>query len=616
MSRLLVPRRFCALPASRSSALRFGFYYTLEQITGQRASLPQLVHDLVKLKRSEVIRCIANLSMRTAGSQPLTWERQAPIAGQFLEEELFVKVRAFAEQPDNDNGVLFQGRSLWFMLQMTVVACREDTQPCDSQTLSWAIGRCCLMANDILDQIESLQQQPEPETDDERDRWTVSSLLPLMEVRHHTELLARSYLLWFDIPQDQTVQRQARHLGLPSGFDGPFTEKYGLPLSEFFLILLGCYSSFGKAMAKGLLPLFQPRLALSKGFSPEVIDWAMRLLSQTPDELSIALLGKPRQTWALDLMPIMRRPLLEVMPGHLACPDLSALYRVFADGIYWLLHDAFADSRRDFRPFFGHVFGRYVERLIEQFTCPSSVLARMFYPSPTIQGTTDEACDGLIDWGPTVVLMEYKAGLLTNHQKYGGDMKATMSGIEGMLAKNAEHDRKGAGQLAATLVSVLLRGETIACGDDAVDLWSCRTILPVIVAYEEAFGLHAVRNIVERRFRSFLSASGVDDPRIGPLLILTAYDLEVLEVVRHHSKDGVESLLCQYAAYVKANPGDRVGGLHSFLYTKLPNLGSGDSYVEQTFGRVIDEACAKLKARWDSAEVPEQDAHAASDGRS
>jgi hypothetical protein len=259
-----------------------------------------------------------------------------------------------------------------------------------------------------------------------------------------------------------------------------------------------------------------------------------------------------------------------------------------------------------FRQLFGHVFAHYIDRLIGEFTYSGGILAKTYYKSPKFQGTNDEVCDGLIQWAETTMFMEYKAGLLTTRQKYAGNQDETIRGIEDLLARDKPGGKKGAGQLADSLRRVL-SGEIMVSESTRIDLSQCRQILAAIVVYDEGLGLHAIRNLVEERFRESLRDKGVSDGRIGPLLILTIRDIEVLEDVRQVAS--VERLLLDYAEFVRRNPRERTGSLNSFVYNRFPKKeANGNSLTEKTFQRVLDEAADELQKR----QAGTQEAHVSS----
>jgi hypothetical protein len=291
--------------------------------------------------------------------------------------------------------------------------------------------------------------------------------------------------------------------------------------------------------------------------------------------------------------------LLEVLPGQFTCPDLSLLYRVLSEGIYWLLVEAFGASAGQFQSLFGYVFQEYTDWLWRHSTYVGNELARTFYARPKFVGTTDEVCDGLLHWAHTAVLMEYKAGLLTTRQKYAGIAKELFKGVDDMLIrhkkKGSKTEKKGVGQLADSL-SRVLRGERMKSADVNApigpDLSQCK-LLPTLVTYDESLGLHAIQHRAQRALKKALEASGVSTDRIGPVLVLTIEDIETIQDLQ--SSVSIEAILLDYADYLEENPYDNVGSFQGFVYAKYPSFER--SFLVNKAQEFLEETLDELRKR-------------------
>jgi len=183
--------------------------------------VPDLIKQLGKLRRSDVIRWIAGLSAWTTGEEGMKPQTQLSIAYQLLEDNLFKKLHQLANRSENQDGAVFVRRPLWFLMQLAMLVCNEDTPACEENTLKTTLGRCCLMANDVLKQVE-LSQLPEPDASDDPNSWMTTTLLPVLQDDTGPKILARSHLLWFDMTSDVAVQKQAKNMGISANFDESF----------------------------------------------------------------------------------------------------------------------------------------------------------------------------------------------------------------------------------------------------------------------------------------------------------------------------------------------------------------------------------------------------------
>jgi hypothetical protein len=521
---ILIPRRLQAPPRRRPSSPMFGVYYTLQQITGKTATIPDLTHVLVKLRRSDVIRWLAALSAGIGAENGMALDHQIQMAEWILPEELITGLQTHLRKEPDVPGCVFHRRQLWFVLQMAVISCKEDTPERPDAEVRSEVGRCCLMASDILQQIDP-KEGPGSGVE-EVNKWMASIVIPILDAKDRAEVLARAQAFWFDLQANPVVQKKMGELAVKD-FDAAFTEKYGICLREFFLILLSVYSGFGGHVVRNQSPMLLDEAAyLLPSFSQDNIRRVLRAISQAPDELACKLMSEARQNWAMDFTPLRGTPVIHVFPGKYACPDLGLLYRWMLDGVYYMLQKAYPEGK--FAQLFGYVFEEYIHGLIREFSSESEILIRDFYASPKFRGTTDQAGDGLIHREDTALLMEYKARLLTTREKFGGIREATLKGIDDILYRDKKGGNKGVVQLAKNLARIL-RGERIAAGNGAgLDLSGCKHLFPVIVAYEEAIALEAVRQEADTKLRAALAKERVPTDRVGPLLLLSIGEVEML----------------------------------------------------------------------------------------
>jgi hypothetical protein len=211
---------------------------------------------------------------------------QLRIAEAWLSPELRRALRAHLKKADTFSGRVFHSRQIRLALQVAVLSCREETPPCGDESLAFAVGEICLMASDILHEIEP--KDPIGEGPDEVNRWMATTLIPLFEGRPGLEILARARSFWFQLPCSSAVEKKFRELG-QRPFEAVFEEKYGLSLQEYYLILL-CIYTFFETYGATLPALLNEESYLFPSYRPEDVRRVMMTISQTPDQLAIKLL--------------------------------------------------------------------------------------------------------------------------------------------------------------------------------------------------------------------------------------------------------------------------------------------------------------------------------------
>jgi hypothetical protein len=555
-------------------------FLTLEQIGGVRTTTADLMTDLVKLRRSDVIRWIAAISasLERCPSAP---ECQRELATVLLTDDLIAGLDRWLKEGERWNWTIFHTRQLRFLLQMTVLACKEDTTACDDATFAKAMGRLCLMVNDLLHVVEPQQDSEEWKTN--YDYCFVPSILALIEHGSQMEVLARAHQFWFQLPATSSIVERFRERSAPAIAEA-FDAKYGLSLERFYLIALSLWSGFQSHAAKNSAPLLlNGDEYLVPHFGKDDTDRAMTILSQSPDQLACSVFCTPRQNWSADCSLLKAKPIIEVFPGKYACPDLGILHRYLTEGIYFLLQDIYPAEQ--FRELFGYAFEAYIHDVISEFGVKSDILTRTFWPSPKFVGTSDQAGDALLHDRDFAVLMEFKARLLTTRERYAGIPEVTWTGIDDIVARQKSGGKKGVFQLASN-IRRLLSGEAVFSGRSEFRLSDTAAITPALVTYEDAIGLGAVRKRADRKLRDTLSTAGADLARIGPLLILTIHDIEVLEAFAH--KNRWVDVLRGYAAYVQEHPGDPLATFGIFLSkSSFHSEDPGTSFVAKAFSAAI-----------------------------
>jgi hypothetical protein len=344
--------------------------------------------------------------------------------------------------------------------------------------------------------------------------------------------------------------------------------------------------------------LLEPAVMKARQFTTEQIAKALAIAGSSRDKLAPYLLAA-RQSWATDFSPIRSKPLIEVFEGKYTCPDATIFGGFFMDGIYDILVDTIPSD--NVRQLFGTLFERYINMLFEDFLAVPPPLVRRFAKDPKYVGEkkSDQAGDGIILMSEMVVLMEYKGGILTRHQKYATDLRDTIAGIEGLLAKTGK-GKKGIGQLIEN-VERILKGEQLRTGAEVLDISPTSKIIPALVVYDDALTLHSVRNHVESKFLDEVRACKLPEQRIGPLCLLGIRDIESIQ--DFSSGVSVEVIFREYCDYLSARGSkDLTGTFHGFLHQKYRGRQTRQSFVQAKAQKLLEGIIKEMEASADNEE--------------
>ncbi|MBC7855050.1 MAG: hypothetical protein IAF94_16585, partial [Pirellulaceae bacterium] len=273
-----------------------GPYHTLSELLGTRVVVSDLIQSLSKIPRSDVLRCLAGLSTLVSRETSGFPQEQLRILHHFAPIDIAAKLEK-ALVTRKLSGPLFFRRQLWFVWQMALIACKDDsTIQHDTQTQR-QVGLCCLMASDVMKDVEIAQPVDAAET--ETLRFIVTTLISHSEAVSDSEGIARCQLFWLELQQDEESKRLLKRIGLQP-IAHTFEAAYGIPLEEFIRFATTLYLKFGESTLRDppSALMFDSSQAFKDYFTHDHIAKSLKLLSTTPDGLASRLLGTPRQSWA------------------------------------------------------------------------------------------------------------------------------------------------------------------------------------------------------------------------------------------------------------------------------------------------------------------------------
>lgn len=563
---------------------RIGPYYTLNELIGQKVEFADLFDELRRIPRDDFLRLAAGLLAIIDRNEAHDPSKQVELMRIFTPMELGLKIEEAIKKVEHP-GAFFHRRQIWFALQIALFTCREDAKPLEQMELQKTFGYCCLLANDLLMEVELVRPHDPEEV--KTLEYLVTALVSFHGSEFGHEMFTRAQLMWLEISKEEAIRDKALALGFDKTLDQAFADKYGIPLREFMFILTIVYFHFLAPTLKtpASAACYDPRVPFKNWFDDDHLTKTLALAGSTADKLALTLFGTTRQSWANDFTPLVKSPLIQRSDNKYVCPDINVFRTFYVQGIFELLMDAVGSNV--FKQLFGDIFERYIEILIENFAPYSEKLANTFYRPICFVSDKAEAGDGLFVWQSVAVLLECKAGILTTRQRYAMVTEETTKAIEDQLAKFGpkSKDRKGIGQLAHNLQRIIA-GDKIRKNQTEIDLSSIK-IYPALVVYDEAFGNHAVRLHLQTKLNEWFQENNVDMSRIGTLLLFTIRDVEYFEQLTRRVE--AEKLMKEYIDLVEKHPNHIHCVFHDFAIMKYPRTDDSIGFVLDTSKRVLKE---------------------------
>jgi len=537
-----------------------GVLVTWREVTGTVASMELVQERLAPFRLRAVLLGLARLAavLKTWQNEP-NFDVDRLLAQRFL-ATYYPAIRRICEAAPNR--VTFTRLNLLFVAKQACAICELEGQEIQSGQDVEAVFSCCLLANDLL-----LGRSPDS-MDTNLDKAT--NLLPFANYvprNSYPRDLARNLLLIEEIAPG--LQGRPDYIDI----DATFTAATGISVRQFCEL---AFSASVKFITNAEAQLQEPATAFlltTEYFRRTMVqpnDLANLLARLTTSISDLRLDAQRPGTLGADFLLFQRRPLVEFDQNRYLCPDPGFLLDKAGPSLYWTLHELTPPARQ-------HALLTYWSGLIERYA--HWLFAQMyqgrgkFLPLPQFSNG-DEAADGCLVEGSSLVLIEIKGSILTAQAKYGFDPDMLRKELHRKAITGEDGERKGVAQLRHNLKRFL-------DGDDIVgiDRAAVRTIYPVLLFLDHGFSAPYLNLVYNEHFDS---ASFRRRYRriITPLFSLTIDDLE--NTLPHTHQNAFNEIL---ESYYRANR-NMYGELS---HSSVPLL-SGDSPAGTPCGLALNDS--------------------------
>ena len=326
---------------------------------------------------------------------------------------------------------------------------------------------------------------------------------------------ARTRICLDDILSGPDIRERPEFIDIPQ----MFASATGFTIREYSNLVLGILTKYLALKPTDFhhpgVMKFARQYFQSTKVAPNTLDMFLRDISGTLDEIRTDSL---KATHLNDFAALRSKPVLKAADDSYFVLDAALVADKLEAGVFWRVHNSCQNNkeRDNLHTLWGHVFQQYITQLLK-----SSRPCGQFISLPHFAGGGSEACDGLIIYGSTVILMEYKGSILTADAKYSGSPDRLMQDIDKKFI-GTEESPKGIRQLART-VSRWGAKRT----PDRIHGVECipRKVFPVIIARESALGSPFMNRYLDQQFSSLYQRKHIR-PIVTPLFILTVDELE------------------------------------------------------------------------------------------
>jgi predicted RecB family endonuclease len=381
-----------------------------------------------------------------------------------------------------------------------------------------AVGACSLHANDFVESEDStpLRSGLLPVVTEFAATWEIQN------PRELAPLLRRTYYMYDRLLRNDPaiVALVESELGVAVA-DVQFA---GLRFASYFPLLFGLYTVARDAVEKQITSIIDGNDVAAKAqVAPvEFVTFAAskaRTLEEALQEFGpIESVEAFRErvediAWVSDALPFRKKPLLILPDGRYMVLDMQFLFENASAGLFWNFMDQFSspNARHRFSGYWGGIFERYVQQLIENY-----------HPE---QYTNNASFDGgeidvVVDLSSEALAIEVKSGFIAQEIKGARSQPLLAAELKKKYVADQDGKAKGVRQLAAA---------TLALREQRVHKVTTKfeRIYPILVVEDPVMQTIGMNAYLNELFEAEVERGG----DIAPLTILLVDELE--EILPH-----------------------------------------------------------------------------------
>jgi hypothetical protein len=491
-------------------------------------------------------------------------EVQGFLFANLTDEELYKRIQQkFPNDKMTRRPIFHRHQLLALMKRMLLKDADGELDPNHDKDARYRLGLACLMQNDLLNSEEQTKRLEEAKAEGEEAVLSelFAQLIVSAELFNPAEVMhavVRS-AEFFNI-----LERRSEEFRFSNGETvlDRFRRITGLELRRYLWMVFGLCVVY-KSESEDLNGLIDNpgKFNISKSAIFANTDLSEEEISLFFDQTAADLtkiaeeLRNPKGRVPLipdyDLLAFRTYPLYYVNKERdvVSTIDFTFLTEKLSAGVFYTIANSIrTENNKDWHPFsgfWGNVFDEYVnDRLRDHFP----LTLQRFYANPFFDMVNEEAFDGVIDYGNSLVVMEYKGTYLTLDAKYSGQLEELMKGLSLNIGK-------GVVQIADKVEAIFKSGEhdtfsqrgevTYTFGDD--DIRRVRKLYPVIVVQDFALQIglanYKLRQELKREMARRTLREGV---AVMPLSLINVEDLE--KVIPYLNEVSLTDILDEYVS--------------------------------------------------------------------
>jgi hypothetical protein len=503
---------------------------------GDRPSYDQLLKEIQQFDKTQTAWFISRMNMLLALGRFHSEEIipiQKLMLGLLIDEELLDRMKKTFGTERIDERQPFHSLQFLLLLKLVLLEAGKtgNRRPDSDREAGHALGRCLLMANDLLSSDKGLQAIKSDRASEKRRR--VALLLQLgsgFEVNNPPDIVAgvaRSELIFGEI-----LGKTRCSLNIPAVFKA----QTGIGLDEYVDFIFGTLAYyFGfkweQVMENAALACVNTKTFFAQA-QPAATKW-WQIEQTTVGNLTHALQVPNNLKAQHDFIAFRRTPFLEVAPDNAIPVHIGFVQEKLEVGLFWAIFNSLntPEERSNLFTDWGHLFENYLNEILG-----SSFVGQkeLFIPFPRFSDKNEESFDGVVAAGNHLFVLEYKGGFLKAEAKYAEDEAVLIDDINRKFGKG---DDGGLSQLARKIGQVFASDSAKRRTIVGVDTSKTTVVVPILIVQDTFVGSEIVHPFLYEVFGSLKRMQNLERriTVVGPL-VLSVGDVETLRPYLKNSK--------------------------------------------------------------------------------
>jgi hypothetical protein len=479
------------------------------------------------------------------------------------------KIKAYLNKPTSTNDfkqyVVFHPNQILNAVKLCLQHCRVIERVVDNQPFEELV-KALLIVNDHLVPVDMEKKLAKKEI--ELIKYIVMNAL-FHRLENEKNLIGRWQEMIFK-SYKQISPSDPDYLDA----DGIFKASFGFTPREFFAFCFGLYSFWitrlERQIDKGVIALDSNRLLIDFDVDTDKYKRIMDDLS-APIKWYTAQLTNPEFD-PFDFLPLRKKPILSYKT-QLFCLSKKLLFEKMTSGIYHMFFSCFKDdqSKKHFFRFMGKVYQNYITNILDKIFNKPGIAVRFFGSIKYRVGKQGlESCDGIIDYGDKLVLLEIKTKLFTHEFLAYGIEEEFKSTLKEIIYDGAYQIDRTIRHYKKNLFSI-----------DGIDHKRIKKYYPIIMALQPI----PIDPYIYKYIKQGLKKQK----------LLEFNDIEPLEVISTYGLENIVAMIDDGTSITDLiddkhkNIGDIMSNIDTYMATKYPHASVVPSYIDDAYKDAVKQ---------------------------